>query len=167
MTPDSKTGGGAPHEESPYEAADHCNHDWCRGPREVAALLAGRPWTGNGRHRPQGVRLRSRCLHRPSIGLALWPRTRIAHDSGLTPGTPTPTEFTLGHNVSSEAEVDAVIKQARNAGAVVVKPAADTFWGGYAGYFSGPRRRSLGGCVESAVARTGLRHQWPRVGRRT
>lgn len=74
------------------------------------------------------------------LKLALWPRTSIAHDSGLAPGTPNPTEFTLGHNVSSREEVDAVMEQARTAGAVVVKPAHDTFWGGYAGYFQDPDR---------------------------
>ena len=69
------------------------------------------------------------------IQLAIWPRKSLAHDSGLPLGSPNPTEFSLGHNVSSRAEVDAVMEQARAAGAVVVKPASDTFWGGYAGYF--------------------------------
>jgi uncharacterized protein len=68
------------------------------------------------------------------LKLAIWPRKSIAHDSGIPPGSPSPTEFTLGHNVSSKAEVDAVMEQARKAGAVIVKPAHDTFWGGYAGY---------------------------------
>jgi hypothetical protein len=40
--------------------------------------------------------------------------------------------------VLSKAEVDDVMEQARAAGAVVVKPAGDTFWGGYAGYFQDP-----------------------------
>jgi uncharacterized glyoxalase superfamily protein PhnB len=48
------------------------------------------------------------------------------------------TEFTLGHNVASRAEVDTTMLQARTAGAVIVKPAQDTFWGGYAGYFQDP-----------------------------
>ena len=68
------------------------------------------------------------------LKLAVWPRKSIAHDSGLLLEEKSATEFTLGQNVSSRAEVDAVMKQARNAGAVVVKPAQDTFWGGYAGY---------------------------------
>ena len=72
------------------------------------------------------------------LRLALWPRKSIAHDSGLTVGAVSPTEFTLGHNVSSKSEVDSVMKQARSAGAIVVKPAAETFWGGYAGYFQDP-----------------------------
>ncbi|MGA8261022.1 MAG: VOC family protein [Arenicellales bacterium] len=72
------------------------------------------------------------------LKLAIWPRESIAHDTGLPHGTSSPTEFTIGHNVSSKAEVDAVMEQARNAGAVIVKPAHDTFWGGYAGCFQDP-----------------------------
>ena len=72
------------------------------------------------------------------LKLATWPRRSIAHDSGLPLGKPSPTEFTIGHNVSSKAEVDAVMEQARKAGAGIVKPAHNTFWGGYAGYFQDP-----------------------------
>ncbi len=72
------------------------------------------------------------------LKLAIWPRKSIAHDSGIPRGSPSSTEFTLGHNVSSKADVDAVMEQARRAGAVIVKPAHDTFWGGYAGYFQDP-----------------------------
>lgn len=46
-----------------------------------------------------------------------------------------PPEFSLGHNVSSKEEVNAVMDQACKAVAVSVKPARDNFWGGYAGYF--------------------------------
>jgi catechol 2,3-dioxygenase-like lactoylglutathione lyase family enzyme len=74
----------------------------------------------------------------PGLRLALWPRASIAHDSGLALGKKSPTELTLGHNVSSKAEVDALMKQAARAGAVIVKPAVETFWGGYAGYFQDP-----------------------------
>lgn len=74
------------------------------------------------------------------LKLALWPRESISHDSGLPLSAPNPTEFTLGHNVSSKSEVDAVMDQAKAAGAVIVKPAHDTFWGGYAGYFQDPDR---------------------------
>jgi len=74
------------------------------------------------------------------LKLAIWPRKSIAHDSGLPLGSPSPTEFTIGHNVSSKAEVDAVMEQASRAGAAIVKPAHDTFWGGYAGCFQDPDR---------------------------
>lgn len=70
--------------------------------------------------------------------LALWPRKSLARDSGLALGQPSATELSLGHNVSSKAEVDAVMAQARDAGATIVKQAQDTFWGGYAGYFQDP-----------------------------
>jgi catechol 2,3-dioxygenase-like lactoylglutathione lyase family enzyme len=72
------------------------------------------------------------------LRLALWPRASIAHDTGLPPGPRSSTEFTLGHNVSSKGDVDAVMRQATEAGAVLVKAAHDTFWGGYAGYFQDP-----------------------------
>jgi catechol 2,3-dioxygenase-like lactoylglutathione lyase family enzyme len=72
------------------------------------------------------------------LTLALWARADLAHDSGLPAGPPGPTEFSLGHNVRDRAEVDAVLAQAAAAGARIVKPAAPTFWGGYAGYFQDP-----------------------------
>lgn len=72
------------------------------------------------------------------LRLALWPRKSISHDTGLGLSAPSPTEFTLGHSVSSKEEVDAIMSQAANAGAVIVKSAQDTFWGGYAGYFQDP-----------------------------
>ena len=72
------------------------------------------------------------------LRLALWPRKSIAHDTGLSPDTKSSIEFTLGHNVNSKSEVDAVMNQAKTAGAVIVKPAHDTFWGGYSGYFQDP-----------------------------
>jgi len=70
--------------------------------------------------------------------LALWPRTSIAHDTGLPESRPSPTELTLAHNVPSRAEVDALTEQARQAGAVIVKPPSETFYGGYAAYFQDP-----------------------------
>lgn len=72
------------------------------------------------------------------LKLALWPRSSIAHDSTIPLQPPSATELTIGHNVSSKEEVDAVMEQAKRAGAKIVKPAEDTFWGGYAGYFQDP-----------------------------
>jgi catechol 2,3-dioxygenase-like lactoylglutathione lyase family enzyme len=74
----------------------------------------------------------------PGLQLALWPRADIAHDAKIARADHSPTEFTIGHNVRSKEEVDAVVEQARLAGARIVKPPADTFWGGYAGYFQDP-----------------------------
>lgn len=74
----------------------------------------------------------------PGLKLALWPRASLAHDSGLAIGAPNSTEFSLGHNVASKDQVDAALAQAEAAGAHLVKPAQETFWGGYAGYFADP-----------------------------
>lgn len=74
----------------------------------------------------------------PGLRLALWPRDSLAYDTGLPKTAPSPTEFSLGHNVASRDEVDAVIDQAIRAGATIVKPPHDTFWGGYSAYFQDP-----------------------------
>ena len=75
---------------------------------------------------------------RHGLRLAVWPRASLAHDSGLGVASPGPPSVSLGHNVGTRAEVDEVMAQAARAGARVVKPAAATFWGGYAGYFQDP-----------------------------
>ena len=72
------------------------------------------------------------------LKLALFERGNIAHDAGLPVTARSATEFTIGHNVASEREVDDVMRQALAAGARLVKPAGKTFWGGYAGYFQDP-----------------------------
>lgn len=74
----------------------------------------------------------------PGLKLALWPRASIAADTGIAAHAPSPTEFTIGHNVASIAEVDAIMDQASRAGAAIVKAAVPTFYGGYAGYFQDP-----------------------------
>lgn len=74
----------------------------------------------------------------PGLRLALWPRTSIAPDTGLPIGVGSSTNMTLGHNVDSSSEVDAVMATAAKAGATILKPAHETFWGGYSGYFQGP-----------------------------
>jgi catechol 2,3-dioxygenase-like lactoylglutathione lyase family enzyme len=76
------------------------------------------------------------------LRLALWPRRSIAHDSGLPEGPKSATEVTLGHNVSTRAEVEIVLARAERAGARIVKHARTTFWGGYAGYSPTPMATS-------------------------
>lgn len=72
------------------------------------------------------------------LRLALWPRDSLAHDAGI-PKTPrSSTEMSLGHNVNSAQEVDAIMERAAKAGAKIIKKAGKTFWGGYAGYFADP-----------------------------
>jgi uncharacterized glyoxalase superfamily protein PhnB len=72
------------------------------------------------------------------LKLALWPRTSFANDAGIERSPSSATDVSLGHNVASREEVDAIMQQAERAGAVIVKAAAPTFWGGYAGYFMDP-----------------------------
>ena len=72
------------------------------------------------------------------LKLALWQRANIAWDAGVAQSPPSPTDCTVAHNVASRAEVDDVMAEARGAGATIVKPGADTFYGGYAGYFQDP-----------------------------
>ncbi|PPL02259.1 VOC family protein [Parapedobacter indicus] len=69
------------------------------------------------------------------LQLALWPWASIAADTGLPAGGGAPGAFTIGHNVNSKTEVDQVMDQAAKAGAAIVKPPQQTFYGGYAGYF--------------------------------
>lgn len=72
--------------------------------------------------------------------LELYPYAELAADVG--PGWDVPrstfTGITIAHNVRTKAEVDEVLAAATAAGATIEKPAADTFWGGYSGYFSDP-----------------------------
>jgi uncharacterized protein len=72
------------------------------------------------------------------LKLALWPRDSIARDANVAKSGRSATEFTIGHNVRSREDVDAIMETAERAGARVVKLAEPTFWGGYAGYFQDP-----------------------------
>jgi predicted lactoylglutathione lyase len=69
--------------------------------------------------------------------VSLWGRDQLARDSGVAdPGGW--GGITLAHNVRSPAEVDAVIEEARAAGAMVTREPAPTEWGGYTGVFADP-----------------------------
>lgn len=70
--------------------------------------------------------------------LALYPSDSLAEDALLPAERSRFSGFTLAHNVASPAEADTVIAEALAAGATLLKPAADTFWGGYSGYFADP-----------------------------
>lgn len=72
------------------------------------------------------------------LKLALYPRKSLLKDAGLPVAERGAPALSIAHNVSSRTEVDQVMAQAASAGAVIVKPAQDTFWGGYAGYFQDP-----------------------------
>ena len=69
------------------------------------------------------------------VVLVLWGRDKLAEDSGIDDDGAMWSGVALAHNVGSRAEVDAVVEQARAAGAAVTREPAETFYGGYAGVF--------------------------------
>lgn len=70
--------------------------------------------------------------------LALYSRDNLAWDSHVKKANASSTEFSIGYNTRSVAEVDSIIEQAKKAGAKIARPAQKTFWGGYSGYFQDP-----------------------------
>ncbi|RKU35183.1 glyoxalase [Candidatus Poribacteria bacterium] len=70
--------------------------------------------------------------------LALYPRDALAEDITISPEGTGFQGFTLAHNVASPEEVDLTLAEAVAAGAELVKPGQDAFWGGYSGYFKDP-----------------------------
>jgi catechol 2,3-dioxygenase-like lactoylglutathione lyase family enzyme len=72
--------------------------------------------------------------------LSLYPYDELAKDVSEEFNVPR-SKFpgiTLAHNVRTKEEVDRVLQRAKDAGAKIEKPAQDTDWGGYSGYFSDP-----------------------------
>lgn len=75
------------------------------------------------------------------MALALYPRAELAKDANLQDAGRQAEEFrgfTVSYNVRKHDEVDAVLAEAAHAGAKIIKPAQEAFWGGYLGYFSDP-----------------------------
>jgi uncharacterized protein len=73
------------------------------------------------------------------LAVVLWGRAALAADSGIDDrGADGFGGMALAHNVRSRAEVDEVLADAAAAGATVTRPAAETFYGGYAGCFTDP-----------------------------
>jgi catechol 2,3-dioxygenase-like lactoylglutathione lyase family enzyme len=70
--------------------------------------------------------------------LGLYDRIALAQDAQVDATGSGFNSFAIAHNVSSEAEVVSVMKQAVEAGAVVVKEPQKVFWGGFSGYFKDP-----------------------------
>jgi uncharacterized glyoxalase superfamily protein PhnB len=69
--------------------------------------------------------------------VALWDRAKLAEDSAVTDAGGW-GGITLAHNVGSAQDVDAVLDEARAAGAEIGREGAKTFWGGYSGVFIDP-----------------------------
>ena len=68
--------------------------------------------------------------------LALYPSASLSKDAKIAATATRLGAVSIGHIVKSKADVDAVMRQAQEAGAVVTDPARDRFWGGYSGHFS-------------------------------
>jgi hypothetical protein len=73
----------------------------------------------------------------PGMIVALWDRARLAEDSAVV-DAPGWGGVTLAYNTRTPGEVDAVIDEARAAGAVIGREPGTTFWGGYSGVFVDP-----------------------------
>ncbi len=69
------------------------------------------------------------------LKLALWERESLAKEVNVPMAPASSIEFTIGHNVGSKHEVDQVMIEAEKAGAEIIDPAKDVFWGGYSGHF--------------------------------
>jgi catechol 2,3-dioxygenase-like lactoylglutathione lyase family enzyme len=70
------------------------------------------------------------------VAFGLFARDALAKDAGIALPSATTGGFSIAYNVREKAEVEAVLAEAQAAGATIVKPAQDVFWGGYHGYFS-------------------------------
>lgn len=70
--------------------------------------------------------------------LAVYPRDRLAEDATVPDDGTGFSGITLAHNVATKAEVDAILDGIEGSNGRLVKPAGETFWGGYSGYFADP-----------------------------
>lgn len=68
----------------------------------------------------------------------LYPRDALAEDAQVPNERTGFSGITLAYCARSKEEVDEVLERAEDAGAYIIKPAQDVFWGGYSGYFSDP-----------------------------
>jgi catechol 2,3-dioxygenase-like lactoylglutathione lyase family enzyme len=75
----------------------------------------------------------------PALLLSLWKADALDADIGDgSRSSEAPAPFSLAHNVSSDAEVVAVIDRARAARATILKEPVLVFFGGFQGYFADP-----------------------------
>ncbi len=72
------------------------------------------------------------------LAVVLWSRALLAEDAGVTDDGARFAGVALAQNVRSRAEVDAILAAAVAAGGAITRAAAETFYGGYAGYFTDP-----------------------------
>lgn len=70
--------------------------------------------------------------------LSLFGRESLAEDANVPSEGSGFGGVTLAHNVADRAAVDRTMAEVEKAGAKILKPAQETFWGGYSGYFADP-----------------------------
>ena len=70
-----------------------------------------------------------------SVAISLYPRSELAKDANVQLDNKGSGDFAIAYNTRLKEEVDAVLDEAKSAGAEIVKPAEEAFWGGYSGYF--------------------------------
>ena len=76
------------------------------------------------------------------VVLALYRRKLLADDANISSEGSGFDGVTLARNVGSKAQVDDALDVAKKAGATILKPAQEAFWGGYYGYFADPDRHT-------------------------
>jgi catechol 2,3-dioxygenase-like lactoylglutathione lyase family enzyme len=72
------------------------------------------------------------------MALALYPREELAKDANVASEGHGFIGVTLAYNARSRGAVEVILEEARAAGAKIIKPAEEAFWGGYSGYFADP-----------------------------
>lgn len=77
-------------------------------------------------------------LQMGNLILGLWDAGSLAEDAGVPPQGSGFRSFALAHNVATRQEVDAVLREAVEAGGALVRPGHDAVWGGYTGFFADP-----------------------------
>jgi catechol 2,3-dioxygenase-like lactoylglutathione lyase family enzyme len=97
--------------------------------------IKGENFLGDDRHAAGAVAMFELAN---GVILALYPCSELSKDAGVPVGPAKTGEFSIGQLVESREEVDAVLEQARSAGATVVDVAHERPWGIYSGYFCDP-----------------------------
>lgn len=106
------------------------------GVRELARSIAFYERLGWARAQPEltGVAF----FQMPGVVFGLYPRDKLAEDVGVADDGGGFSSVSLAYNTADKPEVDLALAAAVAAGARLVKPAQDAFWGGYHGYFADP-----------------------------
>ena len=101
--------------------------------RSISFYIDGLGWKAANQSNEEIIFIEMNGFH-----LSLFPHDALAKDANVLEDRSSFRGFSLAYNVSSRSEVDDVLAFAEKAGAKLIKPAQDAFWGGYSGYFSDP-----------------------------